>query len=54
MNDNAPALDLATSTPTRGTTGVALGYPGGGGLTVTAAGGLAPNADLEFFGDRED
>ena len=35
---NAPTLELATSTPTRGTTGVALGYPGGGDLTVTAAG----------------
>ena len=34
----APALRLAGSTPQRGTTGVALGYPGGGDLTVTAAG----------------
>lgn len=34
----APALQLAQTTPTRGTTGVALGYPGGGDLTVTAAG----------------
>lgn len=34
----APALRLATTPPTRGTTGVALGYPGGGDLTVTAAG----------------
>lgn len=34
----APPLRLATSTPTRGTTGVAIGYPGGGPLTVTAAG----------------
>lgn len=31
-------LQLATTAPTRGTTGVALGYPGGGELTVTAAG----------------
>ena len=35
---NAPALSLAQTSPTRGTTGVALGYPGGGELTVTAAG----------------
>jgi S1-C subfamily serine protease len=35
---NAPALQLAQTTPTRGTTGVALGFPGGGDLTVTAAG----------------
>ena len=34
----ARALQLANTTPTRGTTGVALGYPGGGDLTVTAAG----------------
>ena len=34
----APALRLAQTTPARGTTGVALGYPGGGDLTVTAAG----------------
>ena len=34
---SAPALSLATSMPERGTTGVALGYPGGGDLTVTAA-----------------
>jgi S1-C subfamily serine protease len=34
----AQPLQLATTTPTRGTTGVALGYPGGGELTVTAAG----------------
>lgn len=31
----APALQLASAMPTRGTTGVALGYPGGGDLTVT-------------------
>lgn len=35
---HAPALALAQTTPTRGTTGVALGYPGGGELTVTPAG----------------
>ena len=34
----AQPLELATSTPTRGTTGVALGFPGGGDLTVTSAG----------------
>jgi uncharacterized membrane protein required for colicin V production len=34
----APALTLASEVPTRGTPGVALGYPGGGDLTVTAAG----------------
>ena len=34
----APALRLAPTTPARGSTGVALGFPGGGELTVTAAG----------------
>ena len=34
----APALQLSETAPTRGTTGVALGYPGGGELTVTPAG----------------
>jgi S1-C subfamily serine protease len=34
----AAPLRLATATPGRGSTGVALGYPGGGDLTVTAAG----------------
>jgi S1-C subfamily serine protease/uncharacterized membrane protein required for colicin V production len=34
----AQPLQLASTTPTRGTTGVALGYPGGGELTVTPAG----------------
>ncbi len=34
---SAPTLALATTIPARGTTGVALGYPGGGNLTVTAA-----------------
>lgn len=33
----APALQLSPQLPARGTTGVALGYPGGGDLTVTAA-----------------
>lgn len=35
---NASPLRLAATTPTRGTTGVALGYPGGGELKVTSAG----------------
>lgn len=34
----AAPLRLATTTPGRGSTAVALGYPGGGDLTVTAAG----------------
>ena len=34
----APALELASTAPERGSTGVALGFPGGGELTVTAAG----------------
>jgi uncharacterized membrane protein required for colicin V production len=34
---NAPALRLADASPPRGTTGVALGYPGGGPLTVSPA-----------------
>jgi S1-C subfamily serine protease len=34
---SAPALRLAAENPPRGSTGVALGYPGGGDLTVTAA-----------------
>lgn len=33
----APPLRLATSDPVRGAGGAALGYPGGGGLTVVAA-----------------
>ena len=33
----APALQLAPQVPGRGSTGVALGFPGGGDLTVTAA-----------------
>jgi S1-C subfamily serine protease len=33
----APTLQLASRSPGRGSTGVALGYPGGGDLTVTAA-----------------
>jgi S1-C subfamily serine protease len=33
----APALQLSPTAPARGTTGVALGYPGGGDLTATPA-----------------
>ena len=33
----APALVLSATVPARGTTGVAIGYPGGGDLTVTPA-----------------
>jgi S1-C subfamily serine protease len=50
---NAPALQLARTTPTRGTTGVALGFPGGGDLTVTAAGVTASHdiAGPNIYGD---
>jgi uncharacterized membrane protein required for colicin V production len=34
---DAPALELADGTPERGTTGVTLGYPGGGPLRVSPA-----------------
>jgi S1-C subfamily serine protease len=34
---SAPALQLSEMPPARGTTGVALGYPGGGDLTTTPA-----------------
>jgi S1-C subfamily serine protease len=34
---NAPALQLSNVAPERGVSGVALGYPGGGDLTVTPA-----------------
>jgi S1-C subfamily serine protease len=49
----APALTLARTAPTRGTTGVALGYPGGGELTVTAAGVTASHdiAGPNIYGD---
>ena len=33
---SAPALELMTAAPQRGSTGAVLGYPGGGDLTVTA------------------
>ena len=49
----APALGLTTTAPGRGSTGVAIGYPGGGPLTVTAAGVTAshefPGPDI--YGD---
>ncbi len=54
----APALTLASSAPGRGTTAVALGYPGGGDLTITAAGVTAsheiagPNIYGEGISDR--
>jgi S1-C subfamily serine protease len=44
---SAPTLELAGSVPPRGTTGVALGYPGGGGLTVSPA---AVTANHEIVG----
>jgi S1-C subfamily serine protease len=49
----APAMRLAQTSPTRGTTGVALGYPGGGDLTVTAAGVTASHdiAGPNIYGD---
>jgi S1-C subfamily serine protease len=49
----APALRLAETAPTRGTTGVALGFPGGGELTVTAAGVTASHeiAGPNIYGD---
>lgn len=34
---SAPALELGVTAPARGTTGVALGYPGGGELTTAPA-----------------
>jgi S1-C subfamily serine protease len=49
----APALQLATTTPGRGTTGVALGFPGGGDLTVTSAGVTAAHeiSGPNIYGD---
>ena len=49
----APALRLNPATTTRGTTGVALGYPGGGDLTVTPA-GVTASHDItgpDIYGD---
>lgn len=50
---SAPALTLATGVPARGTTGVALGYPGGGPLTVTAAAVTAAHdiSGPDIYGD---
>ncbi len=53
-----PALQLSPNAPGRGSTGVALGYPGGGDLTVTPAAVTAnyriagPNIYGEGSGDR--
>ncbi|HEX7068513.1 MAG TPA: MarP family serine protease [Candidatus Limnocylindria bacterium] len=44
---SAPPLTLSTEAPVRGTTAAALGYPGGGPLTVTAAGVTATH---DIFG----
>lgn len=44
---SAPALRLADADPPRGTTGVALGYPGGGPLSVSPA---AVTANYEIVG----
>ena len=49
----APALRLNPAVTTRGTTGVALGYPGGGDLTVTPA-GVTASHDItgpDIYGD---
>jgi S1-C subfamily serine protease len=43
----APALELSASVPGRGTAAAALGYPGGGELTVTPA---AVTATYDFVG----
>jgi S1-C subfamily serine protease len=50
---NAPALRLASAAPQRGSTGVALGFPGGGDLTVTAAGVTATHdiAGPDIYGE---
>jgi S1-C subfamily serine protease len=42
----APALSLATAVPGRGSTAVAIGFPGGGPLTVTPAGVTAAHEVL--------
>jgi uncharacterized membrane protein required for colicin V production len=41
----APALTLSAEAPSRGTTGVALGFPGGGPLTVSPA-AITANHDI--------
>ena len=43
----APTLELSAEVPGRGTAAAALGYPGGGDLTVTAA---AVTATYDFVG----
>ena len=54
----APALRLSEAPPTRGTAGVALGYPGGGDLTTTPAAVTAsyraggPNIYGDGIGER--
>ena len=54
----APALRLSEAPPTRGTAGVALGYPGGGELTTTPAAVTAsyraggPNIYGDGIGER--
>ncbi len=52
----APALQLATTSPGRGTTGVAIGFPGGGPLTVTPAGVTASHSVLgpNIYGEGAD
>lgn len=49
----ATALELAATVPGRGSTGVALGYPGGGELTVTSAGVTAAHDILgpDIYGE---
>ena len=50
---NAPALTLADASPGRGSTAVALGFPGGGPLTSTPAGVTAAHDILgpNIYGD---
>lgn len=43
---SAPSLELIDAEPQRGWTGVALGYPGGGPLTVTAAAVTASHRNI--------
>lgn len=49
----APALRLAQEVPGRGSTGVALGYPGGGDMTVTSAAVTAAHriSGPDIYGD---
>lgn len=50
---SAPPLQLSPQAPPRGTSAAALGYPGGGELTVTAAGVTATHeiAGPDIYGD---